>query len=221
MAELGPELFRTPSGKWGMAMTDGLYPMIPGTYVFTAAQFRRMWEHWTGQSYARGGRGCDGYPDAASGPATAQHLDHQHVPRQAKHHRQPAVAVTQDDLTFIMTEVADATVSAVQNARDAKGRCPRRPYPRSHLLDKYPHLGWEVGPSDAEKVYFVFSPGGRADRLAGRGIDLVSDRIPGSNRTLYMDMGAQPLRLETRLIFPNKAAFRKFWRLSRTPDCCG
>lgn len=85
------------------------------------------------------------------------------------------------------------------------------------IFDKYPHLGWEVGPSDAEKVYFVFSRREAEPIDWQGGIDLVSDRIPGSNRTLYMDMGAQPLRLETRLIFPNKAAFRKFWRLSRTP----
>lgn len=123
MAELGPELFRTPSGKWGMAMTDGLYPMIPGTYVFTAAQSRRMWEHWTGQSYARGGRVRRDTPTRGersrySGGGGSTVITVHSRPNITVN---PQSRVTQDDLTFIMTEVADATVSAVQNARDAKG----------------------------------------------------------------------------------------------------
>lgn len=55
LAERGPELFRNPSGSYGMAMTDSLYPMTPGARVFTAAQTKRMLSTWDGPAYARGG----------------------------------------------------------------------------------------------------------------------------------------------------------------------
>jgi len=42
MGELGPEALRFPSGRLGMAYTDGLYAVPPGTYVFTAAETRMM-----------------------------------------------------------------------------------------------------------------------------------------------------------------------------------
>lgn len=56
MGELGPELLRYPSGKTGMATTDGLYTVPLGTYVFTAAQTKRMMRSWDGPAYANGGR---------------------------------------------------------------------------------------------------------------------------------------------------------------------
>lgn len=55
LAERGPELFRNPSGSYGMAMDDALYPMTPGARVFTAAQTKRMLRSWNGPAYARGG----------------------------------------------------------------------------------------------------------------------------------------------------------------------
>lgn len=123
LAELGPELFRTPSGKWGMAMTDGLYPMMPGTYVFTAAQSRRMWEHWTGQSYARGGRVRRDTPTRGerarySGGGGSTVITVHSRPNITVN---PQTRVTDDDLSYIMTEVSDAAVTAVQTTRFAKG----------------------------------------------------------------------------------------------------
>lgn len=56
MGELGPELLRYPSGKTGMATTDGLYTVPLGTYVYTAAQTKRMMRNWKGPAYANGGR---------------------------------------------------------------------------------------------------------------------------------------------------------------------
>ena len=56
MGELGPELLRYPSGKTGMATTDGLYTVPLGTYVYTAAQTKRMMRSWNGPAYANGGR---------------------------------------------------------------------------------------------------------------------------------------------------------------------
>lgn len=56
LAERGPELFRNPSGTWGIARTDSLYPMTPGARVFTAAQTKRMLRTWNGPAYANGGR---------------------------------------------------------------------------------------------------------------------------------------------------------------------
>ncbi|MGB3329286.1 MAG: hypothetical protein WBA46_10055, partial [Thermomicrobiales bacterium] len=124
MAELGPELFRTPTGKWGMAMTDGLYPMTPGTYVFTAAQSRRMWEQWTGRSYARGGTVRRDYPTraersryGAGGGGTTIVTVHS-APNITVN---PQTRVTEQDLDYIMTEVSDAAVTAVETARYAKG----------------------------------------------------------------------------------------------------
>lgn len=81
------------------------------------------------------------------------------------------------------------------------------------IFGDHPLRGWEVGPSDAEKVYFAFSRTD-AEPVDWQGErDIPSRRIPGSNRTLYQDMGAQPLRLATRIILPNEAAYRKFWGL--------
>jgi TP901 family phage tail tape measure protein len=67
LAERGPELFRNPSGSYGMAMEDALYPMTPGARVFTAAQTRKMLRTWDGPAFAAGGS----IPRAASSRVAA------------------------------------------------------------------------------------------------------------------------------------------------------
>ncbi|MGB3329287.1 MAG: hypothetical protein WBA46_10060 [Thermomicrobiales bacterium] len=85
------------------------------------------------------------------------------------------------------------------------------------IFDAFPHIGWETGPSDAEKVYFVFvrNDAKPVDWQGGRTI--ISDRIPGGPRSLTMDLGAKPLLLETSLLFADAATFQKFWRLCDRP----
>jgi hypothetical protein len=85
------------------------------------------------------------------------------------------------------------------------------------VFDDYPHLGFETGPTDAEKVYFVFTRAQDRPLDWQGGRDIIADRVPGGPRTLYMDMGAQPLRLETGLMFRNDADFRRFWKLAIEP----
>lgn len=42
MGELGPELLRMPNGQMGVAMTEGMYQVPKGTFVYTADETRRM-----------------------------------------------------------------------------------------------------------------------------------------------------------------------------------
>jgi len=84
-------------------------------------------------------------------------------------------------------------------------------------FDTFPHLGWETGGTDDEKVYFLFvrADARPVDWQGGR--DIIADRVPGGPRTLYQDLGAQPLRLATSLMFQDAAAFQKFWGLCDRP----
>lgn len=85
------------------------------------------------------------------------------------------------------------------------------------VFDHAPHLGFETGESDSEKCYFVFWRDSAKPLDWQGGLDIIADRIPGSGRTLYEHMGAQPLRLETGLMFRDKIAFQQFWRLMINP----
>lgn len=68
--------------------------------------------------------------------------------------------------------------------------------------------------ADGEQARFIFwrKEAAPPDWQGGR--DLVANRVYGGRRTLYQDIGADPLRLKTGAWFQSKADFQRFKRLS-------
>lgn len=118
LAERGPELYRTPQGRWGLARTDGLYPMVPGSYVYTAGKTKSMLRRWDGPAYARGGR-------VATPTASAQRGTTNSVTNNTHEYRiAPNVTITgvsDADMNYVTEQVSSAIVTAVQTRRFSKG----------------------------------------------------------------------------------------------------
>lgn len=81
------------------------------------------------------------------------------------------------------------------------------------IFGSFPHIGFIVGESEEEQAFFVFERDQPKPIDWGGGRDVTSKRIPGGPRTLYTDMGALPLRLETGVMFRDAAMFQRFWRI--------
>ena len=84
------------------------------------------------------------------------------------------------------------------------------------MFDDYPFLGFETGAAPAQRCTFIFTrtdakpPDWTGDRT------ISGDRVPGSNRTLSMDMGAEPLTLTTGLMFVDAAMYQRFRAMRKT-----
>lgn len=79
------------------------------------------------------------------------------------------------------------------------------------IFNKTNAIGFITGTEPSDYSYFLFANsrrGGMPDWQTSR--TRIADRVPGSNRTLRQDMGAEPMRLEAELLFRDDAAFMRF-----------
>lgn len=78
------------------------------------------------------------------------------------------------------------------------------------IFDSFPHLGFETGDAPEQRCQFVFTRSDPKPNDWDGDRTISSDRVPGSNRTLSMDMGAEPLTLTTSLMFVDAGMYQRF-----------